>query len=83
MRFTVIWTAAALDDLMAIWISFPGRRRDVTQAADEIERALRVDPQDKGRPYDGDRILIKSPLAVVYSINEDDRKVEVIEFRLI
>ncbi len=83
MRFTVIWDPAALDDLMTIWASDPARRSDVTAAADEIDRTLRQDPQDEGRPYDGDRILIKLPLAVVFSIDEDDRKVKVIELRTI
>jgi hypothetical protein len=83
MRFTVLWSPLAERQLMTIWSDAADRREEVTRAAEAIDRMLRDDPQDIGRPYDGDRIWTTRPLSVVYSIDEGDRKVKVLVVKLI
>jgi plasmid stabilization system protein ParE len=77
MRFTVIWRRRAQGELADVWTDSPDRQA-VSDAADRIDRILRIDPHLKGRPFDGDRILVEEPLAVVFSVNPGDRKVEVL-----
>ena len=78
MRFTVIWSVAAQDQLADVWLASPNRGA-VTLAQHQIDQLLRVDPDLRGMPFFGDRILVVLPLRVVFHINSDDMIVEVQE----
>lgn len=81
MKYTVTWKPSAQRRLTDIWVVAPDRRA-VTGAADAIDKLLRASPQDQGESRSGSvRILIVSPLAVVYDILEADRLVEVLSVR--
>ena len=76
MRFTVIWSLIAQDQLAALWINVTDRSA-VTIAQHQIDQLLCVDPDTQGAPFFGDRILAISPLTVVFSINMMDMQVVV------
>ena len=81
MKYTVTWKPSVKQRLADIWMTAPDRRA-VTEAADAIDKSLRVDPRDHGESRGGTlRILIAVPLAVVYDIREDDRLIEVLSVR--
>ena len=75
--YTVVWHQQALHELAEIWAS-ADRRQAVADSVVRIDRALRLDPAVKGVDFYGDRLLIVVPLAVVYSVRENDRTVEVL-----
>jgi plasmid stabilization system protein ParE len=77
MRYTVVWSEAAQNELARIWLQAPNRQA-VTQAAHWIEAKLAVFPETKGEEFYGDRLLVRPPLHVVFAVSPDDRKVEVI-----
>ena len=81
MKHTVTWKPSVKQRLADIWITAPDRPA-VTEAANAIDKSLRVDPLDQGESRSGSvRILIVLPLAVVYDVREDDRLVEVLSVR--
>ncbi len=47
MKYTIVWTPAAEDDLAAIWLG-AADRKSVTQAARQADELLRNDPQTLG-----------------------------------
>jgi len=75
--YTVTWHQQALDELTDVWAA-AGQRQAVTAGVDRIDRVLRVDPAVKGVDFYGDRLLVILPLAVVYSVREQDRTVEIL-----
>jgi len=75
--FTVTWHQQALDELTEAWTA-SGKRQAVADSVNRIDRALRVDPAAKGVDFYGDRLLIVSPLAVVYIVRDQDRTVEIL-----
>jgi len=68
MRFTVVWSLIAQNQLAARWVRSPNRNA-VTAAQHRIDQLLRVDPHTQGLPLGGDRIVLVPPLRVVVSIN--------------
>jgi hypothetical protein len=76
MRFTVVWSEVALRKLADIWTKV-ANRNGVTVAQYQIDQILRVDPDARGVPFFGDRLLAVKPLTVRYSINRMDMMVEV------
>jgi hypothetical protein len=77
MRYTVVWQPAAEQRLADIWMAAPDRA-EVTRAANRIDARLAQDPQLVGEARDGTtRILVESPLAVYFDVNEPDRLVSV------
>jgi hypothetical protein len=76
MRYTVIWTPDALDQLADVWLRATNRNA-VTRAAYHIDQILRDDPGTKGVDFYGDRLLVVTPLQVIFVIRPDDRLVEV------
>jgi hypothetical protein len=78
MRYTVVWHADARDDLAELWLA-ASDRRNVTAAADQIDRELAVNPEQKGQQFYGDWFFEISPLCVIYSISPDDQLVEVLQ----
>ena len=75
--YTVVWHQQALHELAEIWAA-ADRRQAVTDSVVRIDRALRLDPAVKGVDFYGDRLLVVVPLAVVYSVRENDRQVEIL-----
>lgn len=78
MKYTVIWQPSAEGDLATVWTESK-QRSVVSQAADRIENWLRTDPEELGESReDGERLLIESPLAVIYRLVPQDRCVFVL-----
>ncbi len=78
MIFTVAWTPDAVTELAGIWLAASDREQ-VTQAAAEIDRLLRTDPQNEGESRDAKtRILFVGPLGVDFEVVDDDRIVYVL-----
>jgi hypothetical protein len=78
MRYTVIWTPTAINKLAAIWITAPDPQA-VSTACNRIDRELAVDPDQKASPLAaGDWYYCDLPLAVVFTIDPGDCKVEVV-----
>ena len=78
MRLTVTWHPSASDELAEIWLGATDRAA-VTEAAATVDRLLAEDPQTKGEEFYGDRLLVVSPLAITFSVNETDRIVQVLQ----
>jgi hypothetical protein len=79
MSYTVVWVPAAEQELAQLWMD-AAQRREVTQAAQEIDDRLRFAPADQGesRPH-GRRILLVPPLGATFEILSDDRLVRVLD----
>jgi plasmid stabilization system protein ParE len=78
MRFTVMWHPAAEQELADIWLRAVDRS-DVTQAANQIDQAPASEPLAKGEDFYGNRLLVVVPLAVTYTVNEQDRTVLILQ----
>lgn len=78
MRFTVTWHPAAEQELADIWLRASDRSQ-VTQAALAIDQLLATDPLPHGEEFYGDRILVALPLAVTFTIDEEDRMVQILQ----
>lgn len=80
MRYTVIWTVEARDELVELWLraDSAGRNR-ITASADVIDRLLAEDPEAGESRWDDRRILIEAPLAVFFRVAPDDRKIFVVK----
>jgi plasmid stabilization system protein ParE len=77
MRYTVSWKQDAQARLAEIWLDSP-EQASVSAAADEIDRILAIRPLEVGESrVANSRILLHSPLAVLYEVSDDDRRVEV------
>lgn len=76
MRFTVIWSPVAEDQLTELWLHATDRNA-VTRAQHQIDQLLRIDPDRQGVPFFGDRLLVALPLRAVFSINWMDMQVVV------
>lgn len=77
MRFTVVWTPSAEQELARLWLSAADRAR-VAAAADQIDASLAREPQLVGESRGGSTyIAIVAPLAVFYDIDEPNRLVRI------
>jgi hypothetical protein len=76
MRFTVIWSPFAQNQLAALWLTATDRNA-VTTAQYQIDQLLVVDPDTQGVPFFGNRLLLVLPLHVAFRINWMDVQVEV------
>jgi hypothetical protein len=72
MRWTVVWNVPVQQDLAEIWLNSTNREA-IRAAADQIDKELTNDAHQKGEDFYGDRLLVISPLAVVYSVSNEDR----------
>jgi hypothetical protein len=78
MSYTVVWKKKALDRLAEIWLA-ASDQSDVSDAANGIDQHLANDPWTHGESRDQDvRVFFVPPLAVLYSISDADRLVEVL-----
>ena len=76
MRFTVVWTPEARNDLAELWLAFPDRKA-VQNVADTIDSGLRDDAHLQGREFFGERLLGVPPLNVTFSVSLEDRLVTI------
>jgi hypothetical protein len=77
MKYTVIWQPDAEDALADLWNAGPDRAA-ISAAADTIDQILSDDAFRKGQLAQADsRILICRPLAVYFTMLDDDRQVSV------
>lgn len=78
-RFTVTWHPDEENRLAEIWMQ-AGDRSAVAAAADRVDRELNPDGDQKGTPLVDDvRLLVVSPLAVIYQVLEEDRQLKVLQ----
>ncbi len=81
MKFTVVFTPSAKRRLAELYLqTVPDslERKYFTDAANEIERLLKIDPQRIESVYGNRYFLFQSPLGVVYDVYPDDCIVKVI-----
>ena len=78
-RFTVVWSRSAKARLAEFWLDNPAIRREITEAADQIDRALAHAPEMVGmRVSSRSRLAVHPPLSVLFLMSESDRQVRVI-----
>ena len=78
MRYTVIWTPNAEGMLAELWLN-SAHRQAVTAASHAIDQQLRIDPDQQGESRDqGRRILLETPLGVLFRVLPADRIVYVL-----
>ena len=77
MRYTVVWTDAALSELARVWMQAADPAA-VRAASDEIDRQLARDPETQGVEFYGDRLLVITPLHATFAVRLDDREVVVL-----
>jgi hypothetical protein len=81
MRYTVIWIREAEVELTNLWLD-AADRSSITQAATEIDGQLRSDPLNFGESRQaGERIGFVVPLAVEFTVDEQERRVYVFHVR--
>lgn len=81
MRYHIVWQPQAEQQLAAIWLASADRGQ-VTAASHRIEQLIGTDPWHQGESRSGTtRMLFEHPLAVVYEIIEDDKRVRVLVVR--
>jgi mRNA-degrading endonuclease RelE of RelBE toxin-antitoxin system len=77
--YTVDWAPGVIRSLADIWVN-AGDRKAVTKAAARIDELLERDPLGNGRHvHEGLYRLDVLPLTVFYSVDEANRRVEVVE----
>ena len=75
MKFTVAWAPVAERKLAELWLAAPDRD-SVANASDLVDQQLAEKPHLVGESRGaGQRLLIESPLAVLYEVAMDDRYV--------
>jgi len=81
-RFTVVWSRSSQRRLAELWLDNPSIRQEITDAADQIDRALAHSPESIGISVSTrSRLVVHPPLSVLYWISHDDRQVRVIFVR--
>ena len=81
MRCTVVWDKSALDKLAQYWVAAPDQRA-FTDAADQIDRVLMLQPE-RGQGTGAVRRLRIDPLEVLYTYSADDCMVSVVDVDLV
>jgi hypothetical protein len=76
MKYTVVWTPPALDQLTRLWLQASDRNA-VAEASNRTESALRFDPDKRGRTFPGGSVIFDPPIAVAFKVSPDDRLVTV------
>jgi plasmid stabilization system protein ParE len=79
VRFSIIWSDNAYQDLAEIYLAV-GDAPTLDYAIKRIEKELQVDPDTKGRTTnDGDRLYRYDPLLVFYCFDLEAREVEILQ----
>ena len=78
MRYTVVWSVAAEDQLAEIWLA-SAHRGAVTAASHAVETQLANQPDSSGTPlHEGLYSIEISPLRVIYAVEDADRLVKIL-----
>ena len=78
MRYTIIWSDTAYEDLADIYLAV-GNGPLLDHALGRIEKELQVDADRKGRTTgDGDTLFRYDPLLVFFSFDAVAREVEIL-----
>ena len=78
MRFTVVWSPAAEQDLTEIWLRADNRNA-VTAAVHQLETEIARDPDEQGESRQpGIRVTFADPLGINFEIGPADRQVRVL-----
>jgi hypothetical protein len=78
MRYTVLWTPMAEQDLAELWLDSADREA-IRSAADTLDRLLSVDAQVRGESrYESLRVVHAVPLGVDIDVDEENRMVWVL-----
>ena len=81
MRFTVLWLRSAEDELVDLWLN-AWNRNSVSASANKIDQQLADDAPNKGEEIsEGLRAFAAPPLRVLFTVQEDDRIVEVLQVK--
>ena len=83
MRFTVTWHDDVANQLAALVVRHRGTRlgQQITEAANRIDRELSRNPVAVSRRLVTNvRLLVVEPLAVEYSVYDDDRQVRLLGY---
>jgi hypothetical protein len=76
--FTIRWVPEALNELATIWMQ-TSDRTVINATVTRIDQQLQHDPEDQGESRDeGRRILLESPLGVLFRVQPHDRTVSVL-----
>lgn len=82
MRYTTTWFPLAERRLTDLWLA-AADKAGFTRAANEIERSLARDPlRNATELEEGFWELVVSPLVVMFSISEEDRRVTAVDVEL-
>lgn len=83
MKFTVVWLQEVHSELGEIWLA-ANDRKAITASSNEIDRQLHNDADRKGKPLsEGLQTLDVFPLRAVFSVDLENRTVEVCRIRLL
>ena len=78
MKYTVLWAGAAENALVEIWLRATDRQ-SVTVAAQAIDRALELDPEEVGESREfNQRVVLVPPLGLVYIVRPSDALVRIL-----
>jgi hypothetical protein len=79
MKYTVLWSRAAQNELARLW-NAASDRAALSAGADLMDAALALNPFECGesREHDEFRIMFAHPLAIEFQIKPDDRIVIVV-----
>jgi len=82
MKYTVAWLPSAEGHLARLWMEAEVRQA-VTESANRIDQELQTDAHLKGMRLGRFRAFYDIPIAVLYTVDVDDRMVRVIQVRRI
>lgn len=78
MKYTLTWLPAADEELTRLW-NQASDQQAITNAANYIDRELKVDPDQKGRQFGGIYFFRAPPLVVAFEVLPDDCLVRVLQ----
>jgi hypothetical protein len=81
MKFSITWTPSARSQLVNLWVQAADRQA-ITDAADRIDQELSRDPEQKGIEWPPYRVYFEEPLAVLFKVVPDDKRVWIYQVRL-
>ena len=78
MKYTVLWSHRAEEDLATLWVHAE-ERSSIAEAANEIDQRLHNNAPDEGESRSpGVRILLVPPLGVTFTVSAEDQLVRIV-----
>jgi hypothetical protein len=82
IRYTVLWSEKAEDDLAIIWLQGP-QRDEIARVTDQLDADLQIDAHRKGVMHPHNlRAISRASVTMFFRVDEADRKVFVEAVRL-